>query len=90
MGDIVRFPFRMVQLTLLQALSELEPEQQYVVRHRWGIGRALLSDEEIAERLDADIEVVWRIHDAALQTLGFLWLTEDLLPAYVQKDVEAA
>jgi DNA-directed RNA polymerase sigma subunit (sigma70/sigma32) len=82
-GEVLRFPCTTYPLTLLQAVSELESEQRYVIEHRWGVGRALLSDEELAARLDVGIEVVWRIHDAALQTLGFLWLTEYLLPVYL-------
>ena len=83
MGNLVPFPASHGPMTLMRAVSELEVEEQEVVRRRWGLGRPLQSDEEVAEQLGLDVEVVWDLHDRALNTLGFLWLTESLLPAFL-------
>jgi DNA-directed RNA polymerase sigma subunit (sigma70/sigma32) len=76
-------------LTLAHAISELEPDERFVITRRWAIGHQLQSHEEIADELGVDLQRVWDLHDQGLQTLGFLWLTENLLPAYLAR-AEAA
>lgn len=88
MHELVNFPGRPGS-SLAQAVSELERYEQEVVRRRWGLARELQSDEAIADALGVDVETVWDLHDRALQTLGFLWLTETLLPSF-GRDAEAA
>lgn len=75
--------------TLSQAILELEQNERFVITRRWAIGHQLQSDEEIADELGVDLQIVWDLHDQGLQTLGFLWLTETLLPAYLDR-AEAA
>ena len=70
------------QITLVEALDALSTDEQDVLRYQWGLGRRVLSDDETAEELGHDVEVVWHLQDRALQTLGYLWLTETLLPAF--------
>lgn len=83
MGEVLRFPGgSRGPITLAQVVSELERDEQEVVRRRWGLARELQSDDAIAESLGVDVEVVWGLHDHALQTIGFLWLTETLLPTH--------
>jgi DNA-directed RNA polymerase sigma subunit (sigma70/sigma32) len=67
-------------LDLKAALDELDDDQRNVIRARWGLDGEPLQDDEIAEKFDLDIEWVWEMQDKGLQMLGYLWLTETLLP----------
>jgi DNA-directed RNA polymerase sigma subunit (sigma70/sigma32) len=71
-------------LDLPHALDELEPEQRKVIEARWGLeGQEPLSDDEVAEKFNWDIEWVWDRYDKGMQMLGYLWLTETLMPQIV-------
>jgi len=82
MSNLIPLPDHHRTLDLRQALNELEDDQRAVLVARWGIhGGEPLSDDEVAEKFGwDDIEWVWALHDKALQTLGYLWLTESGFP----------
>jgi DNA-directed RNA polymerase sigma subunit (sigma70/sigma32) len=86
-SSVVAFPYRPHNLDLTAALAELEGDERKVIEARWGIGCELMTDDEVAEKYDWDIEWVWELHDKALQTLGFLFLTMTLLPSALLRDV---
>ena len=68
-------------LDLATALDELDNEQRIVIDARWGLsGEEPLTDEEVAERFGWEVNWVWHLYDHALQTFGYLWLTEVLPP----------
>jgi DNA-directed RNA polymerase sigma subunit (sigma70/sigma32) len=74
-------PFRPHRpLDLYTALAELDDDQRTVIRSRWGLDGEPLNDDEVAEKFGWDVEWVWELHDKGLQTLGFLLLTETLVP----------
>ena len=66
---------------LAAALDELDDDQRHVIEARWGLsGEEMLTDEEVAEQCDWEVEWVWHFYDQGMQMLGYLWLTETLLP----------
>ena len=66
---------------LSAALDELDDNQRCVVEARWGLsGEEPLTDEEVAEQFDWEVDWVWHLYNQGLQMLGYLWLTETLLP----------
>ena len=87
MSNVAAFPYRPHTLDLTSALAELEEEERKVIEARWGIGCALMTDEEVAEKYDLEIEWVWELHDKGLQTIGFLFLTVDTAPAALLGEV---
>ena len=74
------------KLDLAGALDELDDEQRVVIEARWGLsGEEPLTDEEVAERFNWEIDWVWRRYDEGLQMLGYVWLTETLLPPGLER-----
>jgi DNA-directed RNA polymerase sigma subunit (sigma70/sigma32) len=63
---------RLVSLT--GVLAELPIDESFVIRARYGIGGAQLSDHAIADQLGVTIDEVWEMDARALEALGFFLL----------------
>jgi DNA-directed RNA polymerase sigma subunit (sigma70/sigma32) len=59
---------------LIKALAELQHDESYVLRSRYGIGDACVADETIAANLGVSVKEVWQIQAQALEALGFFLL----------------
>ena len=75
---------------LWEAIGELDRDQCYVLVSLWGIGRLAVSDREVAEELDIDVESVWDLQDGALRMLGLHWLMSHPLGTAYRDAIERA
>lgn len=61
---------------VLRAIGDLPEPDRSVLRLRYGIGGTWLGEDAVAARLGMTVRELWQAESAALETIGFLLLTE--------------